>query len=61
MAATGTIPTVGADIMTIIEAIENALEAIEEDGMDRQMVLDDLKLAIRRIRTKHRTVGEEEL
>jgi hypothetical protein len=47
--------------MTIIEAIENALEAIEEDGMDRQMVLDDLKLAIRRIRTKHRTVGEEEL
>ena len=47
--------------MSIIEALENALEFLETDGYARGDIHDDLSLAISRLKRKHPAVAEEEL
>ena len=49
--------------MKLIEALENALIALESTGFRQggENVHDDLALAITRLRTKYRQAAEEEL
>lgn len=45
--------------MTILEALENAREFMEAQGVTSGDIYDDLVLAITRIRSKYREVARE--
>lgn len=47
--------------MTIIEALENALAALEASGLKSGDIHDDLSLAVDRIGNKYPRIAEEEL
>jgi len=47
--------------MRIDEAIENAVTFLESLGYTSGDIHDDLQLTLRRLRTKHRRIAEEEL
>lgn len=47
--------------MTIIEALQNALDLLEANGYKSGDVHDDLELAINRISRKHSGVANEQL
>lgn len=47
--------------MTVIEAMENALQMLNSFGVTGGDIVDDLQLAITRLRTKHPKVATEVL
>jgi len=47
--------------MTIIEALENALIMLAQQGITSGDVVDDLQLAITRLRMKYPSIATEEL
>lgn len=47
--------------MTIIEALENALELLESEGFVSGDIHDDLKLSISRLKSKYPATRTDEL
>lgn len=47
--------------MTILQALENALETLAQEGYMSGDVHDDLALVISKMRGKYRAIGQEEL
>lgn len=47
--------------MTIIEALENALQSLMDEGITEGEIIDDFKLAIGRILLRHSDVADEQL
>lgn len=47
--------------MTILEALENAMQLIETQGYVHGDIHDDLRLAIHRLEMKYPKVAQEEL
>jgi hypothetical protein len=47
--------------MTMLEALQNALAALEAEGYVSGDIHDDLAQAIQRLRTRHPKIAQEEL
>ena len=47
--------------MTILEALQNALAALEKEGYRSGDIHDDLALAIKRLESKYPKIAKEEL